>query len=96
MFLLIHRRCCNDDFAVLVFQTDLISIREPADYAVFLPDGLPETFQSSDFGRKAGISRDLAGIALNILLDMQIVERIGKNGNAYIYSPIYTSRPSSS
>lgn len=76
--------------------TDLISIREPADYAVFLPDGLPETFQSSDFGRKAGISRDLAGIALNILRDMQIVERIGKNGNAYIYSPIYTSPPSSS
>ncbi len=64
---------------------DLISIREPADYVSLLPEGLPETFQSSDFGRKAGISRDLAGITLNILQDLQIVTRIGKNGNAYVY-----------
>lgn len=64
---------------------DLISIRKPADYVALLPDGLPETFQSSDFGRKAGISRDLAGIALNILQELEVVERIGKNGNAYIY-----------
>ena len=64
---------------------DLISIREPLDYAALLPDHLPETFQSSDFGRKAGISRDLAGIALNILQELEIVTRIGKKGNAYIY-----------
>ena len=64
---------------------DLISIRKPEDYRVLLPKDLPETFQSSDFGRKAGISRDLAGIALNILQELEIVTRIGKKGNAYIY-----------
>lgn len=64
---------------------DLISIHKPKDYALLLPSGLPETFTSADFGHKAGISRNLAGVSLNILQEMQIVSRIGKEGNAYIY-----------
>lgn len=64
---------------------DLISLQNSANFAKLLPEGLPETFLSSDFGRKAGISRDLAGVSLNILQELQIVTRIGKEGNAYVY-----------
>lgn len=64
---------------------DLITIQKPKDYASLLPTGLPETFTSADFGRCAGISRELAATSLNILQEMQIVTRIGKTGNAYIY-----------
>lgn len=64
---------------------DLITIRTPADYKQLIPEGLPEEFTSDIFGKKAGIGRSLAGTALNILYEMDVVERIGKSGNAYIY-----------
>lgn len=64
---------------------DLITIRKPEDYKQLLPDGLPEEFTSDIFAKKAGIGRSLAGTALNILYEMKVVERIGKQGNAYVY-----------
>lgn len=64
---------------------DLIEIREPADYKIFLPESLPETFTSEIFSKKAGIARDLASTALNILYELKIVDRISKIGNAYVY-----------
>lgn len=64
---------------------DLISIHNPEDYKQLIPEGLPEEFISDIFGKKAGIGRSLAGTALNILYEMEVVERIGKNGNAYVY-----------
>ena len=63
---------------------DLISIHNPEDYEQLIPEGLPEEFTSDIFG-KGGIGRSLAGTALNILYEMEVVERIGKNGNAYVY-----------
>lgn len=64
---------------------DLITIRTPADYKQLISEGLPEEFTSDIFAKKAGIGRSLAGTALNILYEMDVVERIGKSGNAYIY-----------
>ena len=64
---------------------DLITIRKPDDYKQLIPDGLPEEFTSDIFAKKAGIGRSLAGTALNILYEMEVVKRIGKQGNAYIY-----------
>lgn len=64
---------------------DLITIRNPEDYKQMVPDGLPEEFTSDIFAKKAGIGRSLAGTALNILYEVEVVERIGKQGNAYVY-----------
>ncbi len=64
---------------------DLITIRNPEDYKQLVPEGLPEEFTSNIFAKKAGIGRTLAGTALNVLHEMKVVERIGKQGNAYVY-----------
>ena len=64
---------------------DLITIRKPEDYKQLIPEGLPEEFTSDIFAKKAGIGRSLAGTTLNILYEMEVVARIGKQGNAYVY-----------
>lgn len=64
---------------------DLITIRGPEDYKQLLPENLPEEFTSDIFAKKAGIGRSLAGTALNVLYELDVVERIGKQGNAYLY-----------
>lgn len=70
---------------VPIKMLDLITIRKPEDYKQLIPEDLPEEFTSDIFAKKAGIGRSLAGTALNILYEMEVVERIGKCGNAYVY-----------
>ena len=64
---------------------DLITIHKPEDYKQLIPEGLPDEFTSDIFARKAGIGRSLAGTALNVLYEMDVVKRVGKQGNAYVY-----------
>ena len=58
----------------------------PADYVKLIPHGLPAVFSSDDFAKKAGIRRPLAGIVLNILFGIGIVERVGRNKKGWMYS----------
>ncbi len=62
-----------------------IFIDEPEDYRKFLPPGLPELFTSADYKRVLHISPDLAGMACHMLHYMEILERQGRRGNAYLY-----------
>ncbi|MBO5278378.1 MAG: hypothetical protein J6B06_02665 [Lachnospiraceae bacterium] len=55
------------------------------DYRKLLPEGLPEEFGTQEFARVAHISRRLAQMVLNILYAVGVVERVGKQGNAWIY-----------
>lgn len=55
------------------------------DYRRFLPEGLPTEFGTQEFAKSAHISRKLAQVVLNILYDTGTVERVGKQGNAWIY-----------
>lgn len=55
------------------------------DYRKLLPEGLPEEFGTQEFARVAHISRRLAQMVLNILYAAGVVERVGKQGNAWIY-----------
>ena len=64
---------------------DSVILDNPADYLVFLPEGLPKEFTSSDFAARAGISISLASTALNILNYLKTVERGGRDGRSYIY-----------
>ncbi len=60
-----------------------IATRE--DYKKLLPEKLPERFGSKELAKTAHISRRLSQITLNILLETTIIQRVGKNGNAWIY-----------
>lgn len=59
------------------------------DYMQFVPYDLAETFTSKTFGKAARIPRSLAQTVLNILDYMEVVERIGKEGNSYLYQVKY-------
>ncbi|MCI5873529.1 MAG: hypothetical protein PUJ55_00530 [Clostridiales bacterium] len=55
------------------------------DYMQFVPYDVPENFTAKDFARCAKIPVRLAQTVLLILTDLQIVERIGKEGRSYLY-----------
>lgn len=59
------------------------------DYMQFVPYDLKEIFTSKDFGKAAHIPRSLAQTTLNILDYMEVVERVGKEGNSYQYQVRY-------
>ncbi len=60
-------------------------LQSPADYIQLLPEGLPMPFSTKDYKKAAHVTQSLASVALNILLAMDIVERVGKTGNLYLY-----------
>lgn len=62
-----------------------ITLDSAADYTQLLPEDLPETFSTKDYKKAAHISQSLANVALNILLAVGVVERVGKQGNLYLY-----------
>lgn len=64
---------------------DMITLCSPKDYSVFLPDGLPKTFTSSEFARLAKIPIDTAYTAINILTYLELVNPIGKRGRMKLY-----------
>lgn len=55
------------------------------DYMQFVPYDIPEIFTAKDFARCAKIPVRLAQTVLLILTDLEIVERIGKEGRSYLY-----------
>ena len=64
-------------------------MNQKEDYMQFVPYDIAETFTSKTFGKAAHIPRSLAQTVLNILDYMEVVERVGKEGNAYIYQVKY-------
>lgn len=56
------------------------------DYMQFVPYELPEKFTVKQFAKAAHITASLASVTLNILYHVGTVERVGKQGNAYVYS----------
>lgn len=62
-----------------------VRINSLEEYALFLPDELDGTFRSKDFKAATKLSLGAAQKALNILHYLNIVKRVGKEGNAYIY-----------
>ena len=64
---------------------DEVRIDTFSDYMIFLPDTLPERFTSKDLGKAAKITQNAAGILLNVLLETNMITRVGKAGNSYLY-----------
>lgn len=56
------------------------------DYLQFVPFELLESeFTSKEFAKEAKIHPRMAGIVLHVLHHLGIVERVGKQGNAFVY-----------
>lgn len=64
---------------------DETEIAQPEDYLQFVPYDLEEPFTVKDFARAARIAPPLAQVTVNILYYMEVIQRVGKKGNAYLY-----------
>ena len=64
----------------------IVKLDRPEDYMQFVPIELEEGFVAKDFAKAAGVQEDTARMSLNILNYLGVVKRIGKKGNAYVYS----------
>jgi hypothetical protein len=62
-----------------------ISFNSPADYRRFIPFDQGEAFTSGDLRKKAHIQGPLASKALYVLVKMDLIKRIGKKGNSWVY-----------
>lgn len=62
-----------------------IEIDDPKDFLQFVPYELEGAFTSRDFAKAARISLSLAQVVLNILYHMEVVVRVGKKGQLYLY-----------
>lgn len=62
-----------------------VCIDRREDYMQFIPYDIPEKFTAKDFAKYAKIPVRLAQTVLLILFDLEIVERIGKDGRSYLY-----------
>ena len=62
-----------------------VSVENVRDYLQFVPYDLEEPFTSEQFAKAAHIRKPLAQTVLNILTYVECVERVGKEGNSYLY-----------
>ena len=65
-----------------------IILKGPKDYCQFIPFEKNEHFTARCLGEKAGINKALAQKTLYVLAKMGLVERIGKQGKAFVYRRI--------
>lgn len=62
-----------------------LEMERPEDFLQFVPPELEGQFTTKDFAKAARISQTLAQVTLNILYHMEVVARVGKKGNLYLY-----------
>lgn len=62
-----------------------VFVENVKDYLQFVPYALQEPFTSDGFAKAAHIRKPLAQTVLNILVYVECVERVGKEGNKYLY-----------
>lgn len=63
-----------------------IIISCPEEYQLLIPETLEDAFTSKDYKKATGLPMHHAQTALHVLHFVGAVNRIGKNGNAHIYS----------
>ena len=70
---------------VPVSVVEEINLDNTGDYSLFIPDTLPDQFTSKDYMMAAKVDKQTAQTALNILYYLAVVQRVGKQGNSFIY-----------
>lgn len=66
-----------------------IEINCPQDYMQFIPIELGDQFTSAAFAKAAHLPRPLAQTVLNILYEVGVITRVGKEGRMYLYAVLY-------
>lgn len=74
---------CSDRIPVRIQDEIIVG---NSSYNTLIPEDLIENFTSKDFAKSAKVPLGLAQIALNILTEVNAVERIGKKGNLILYN----------
>lgn len=65
---------------------EIISIKKPSDFKKLLPiNNLPNIFDSKIFAKQTKLTIKKATTALNVLTYLDVVKRIGKEKNSYLY-----------
>lgn len=77
--------CCDRIPTSIVEEIQLYGKK---DYKKMVPEELDSKFTSKEFAKAGHIRRNVAQVVLNILYEIGAVERVGKEGNSYIYSKI--------
>lgn len=62
-----------------------ITVERLEDYVQFIPFEIQEPFCSKEFAKAAKIPVYLSQTVLNILFHVEVVKRVGKKGNSYLY-----------
>lgn len=70
------------------------SLHEAADYACLLPACLPAVFTTSMLMKCTRLSPKKAGMLVNVLYKLGVIERIGKRGRAYEYRRLDSGKAS--
>jgi hypothetical protein len=70
---------------ILSASYDSVCLESPRDYLRFIPFSKGETFSVKDLAKSARIRAALARKTLYVLTKMELVRRIGKKGNAWLY-----------
>lgn len=65
---------------------DEIWLNEPNDYGQLIPEILNENFTVKEFAKAAKLSPSKANSAVNVLLSVGALKRVGKIKNAFVYS----------
>ncbi len=65
-----------------------ILLERKEDYLQFVPYDLPKPFTSKEFAKAAKCNSQLAGVTLNLLNYLEVVQRVGKRGNAFLYETV--------
>lgn len=78
-----RRNCICDRIPTKII--DEIYLQGPSDYLMFLPAGLPHEFTSADVSSLGKMHISSAQSLLYFLNEANLVERIGKIKNSYIY-----------
>ena len=62
-----------------------VTIECREDYLQFIPYDLAEPFTVKEYAKAVKVNDRIAGVALNLLNYMEVVRRVGKKGNAFLY-----------
>ena len=65
-----------------------IVLERKEDYLQFVPYDLQEPFTSKEFAKAIKCNTQLAGVTLNLLNYLEVVKRVGKQGNAFLYETV--------
>ena len=74
---------CSDRIPIRIQEEIIVGT---GSYESLIPEDLTENFSSKDYAKSAKVPLRLAQTALNLLTEVNAVERVGKKGNLILYN----------